>query len=78
MTTLDHKEFATIETERGEVAGSFTALVSTYEPDRQNERVVRGAFNRLLARWRKSNRTTPVLADHDAKSAPSSDASTRD
>jgi HK97 family phage prohead protease len=67
MTALDHKEFETIESETGEAAGSFTALVSTYEPDSQNEVVRRGAFRRSLARWRKSGRTIPVLADHDGK-----------
>ncbi len=64
MTALTHKTFATAEVETGKDAGSFTALVSTYEPDRQHEQVVRGAFRRSLARWRESGRRIPVLADH--------------
>jgi hypothetical protein len=65
MTALTHKTFATAEVETGKDAGTFVALVSTYEPDRQREQVVRGAFRRSLARWRKSGRMIPLLADHD-------------
>jgi uncharacterized protein len=42
-------------------------LVSTYEVDRQGERVVRGAFKNTLERWRQSDRMVPVLSDHDGK-----------
>ena len=44
MTALTHKTFATAEVETGKDAGSFTALVSTYEPDRQHEQVVAVRF----------------------------------
>ena len=66
MNALDHKTFDTVETETGE-AGSFVALVSTYTPDRQRERVMPGAFSRSLAKWRESGKMIPVLADHDGQ-----------
>lgn len=69
MTALtEHKTFDTAEVETSEGVGSFVALVSTYEPDRQREVVKPGAFRRSLARWRESERRMiPVLADHDGK-----------
>ena len=65
---LDHKQFATVETETDEDApGSFVALVSTYGVDRQGDRVMPGAFRHSLQQWRESGRTIPVHADHDGK-----------
>jgi HK97 family phage prohead protease len=66
---LDHKQFATAETETDEAnaPGAFVALVSTYAVDRQNDQVQPGAFRRTLEEWRKSGRMIPVHADHDGK-----------
>lgn len=45
--------------------GRFTALASTFEPDRQGDRVVPGAFARTLAAIEKSGGRTPLLWNHD-------------
>jgi hypothetical protein len=47
--------------------GSFTAIVSTYEPYRVGDQVRPGAFRRSLGRWRRSGKRIPVLADHHSK-----------
>ena len=64
-STIDHKEFKAAATETNEQTGSFVALVSTFTVDRQNERVMPGAFRKSLERWRRSGQMIPVMADHE-------------
>ena len=48
-------------------AGTFEAVVSTWETDRQNEAFAPGAFADTIQRWRQSGKQLPVLYAHDAK-----------
>ncbi|MGA8926072.1 MAG: HK97 family phage prohead protease [Solirubrobacterales bacterium] len=66
-STIDHKEFKAAATETNEQTGSFVALVSTFTVDRQNERVMPGAFRKSLERWRRSGQMIPVMADHEGE-----------
>jgi HK97 family phage prohead protease len=50
------------ETDRGE----FSALVSTYDLDRQGERVAPGAFSRTIRDWRSTGRMIPLHWDHSS------------
>lgn len=47
-------------------AGTFEAVVSTWQTDRQREAFVPGAFADTIQRWRQSGKQLPVLYAHDA------------
>jgi HK97 family phage prohead protease len=47
-------------------AGTFEAVVSTWQTDRQNEAFAPGAFADTIQRWRQSGKQLPVLYAHDA------------
>jgi HK97 family phage prohead protease len=61
---MDYKQLPQAEASTDE-SGAFVAVVSAFSLDRQGERIRPGAFRRTLAKWRKSNRMIPVLADHE-------------
>lgn len=48
-------------------AGTFEAVVSTWDRDRQGEAFVPGAFQATIERWQLSGRRLPVLWGHDAQ-----------
>lgn len=60
---MDYKQLS-VDTSADE-RGAFTALVSTWELDRDGECFLPGAFRRSLEQWRASGRTIPVLANHE-------------
>jgi Escherichia/Staphylococcus phage prohead protease len=62
VLTGDKPEARTIDDE----TGSFEAIVSTWELDRQGERFTPGAFRDTITRWRVSGKQLPVLFAHDA------------
>ena len=46
--------------------GTFTALVAVYgNVDRQGDRIVPGAFDKSIARWREAGDPIPVIWSHD-------------
>lgn len=47
--------------------GTFTALASTYQLDRQGDRVLPGAFRRTLERLAASGGRIPLLWNHDQR-----------
>jgi HK97 family phage prohead protease len=65
---LSQKRVAQSESSTGE-RGAFTAVVSTWEVDRQHEAFAPGAFSASLGKWRRSGRRIPVLLDHAGTTA---------
>jgi HK97 family phage prohead protease len=61
---MDYKQLPQAEASTDET-GAFVAVVSAFTIDRQGEQIRPGAFSRTLAKWRKSGRMIPVLADHE-------------
>jgi phage head maturation protease len=51
--------------------GTFTALVSDYETDREGDRFLPGAWDKAIATIRKAGRPLPVLFGHDTRSVGS-------
>jgi HK97 family phage prohead protease len=49
--------------------GSFTAIAATYTVDRQREQIVRGAFEKTIARWQGSGKMIPLHYDHEGDAA---------
>jgi hypothetical protein len=60
---------ASVETD--EVTGTFTALVSDYQTDRDNDRFLPGAWDNAIARIRQAGKPLPLLFGHDTRSANS-------
>jgi HK97 family phage prohead protease len=54
-----------------EVTGEFTALVSDFEIDRENERFDRHGFDDAIRLLKESGRALPVLFGHDQRSVSS-------
>lgn len=65
--TTQHKSFDIIETKAlDDEVGTFTALVSVFgNVDADGERVVPGAFQKSLEKWRESGDPIPVILSHD-------------
>jgi Escherichia/Staphylococcus phage prohead protease len=49
--------------------GEFTAVAATYDVDRDNDRIVPGAFRRTIARWRRSGKKVPLHWNHSGRAA---------
>jgi Escherichia/Staphylococcus phage prohead protease len=47
--------------------GLFSAVVSTYDLDRQGDRVAPGAFRRTIAEWKSTGRMLPLHWDHGSQ-----------
>jgi Escherichia/Staphylococcus phage prohead protease len=47
--------------------GEFSAIAAAYTQDRQNDRIVPGAFEKTVARWRASGKRVPLHWNHGAK-----------
>jgi HK97 family phage prohead protease len=62
-SALQHKQ---VQAEVGVSAdqGKFSALAAAYTLDRQNERIVRGAFRDTISRWQGSGKDLPLAWDH--------------
>lgn len=58
------KEVAVTDVE-ADATGSFTAMVSDYQTDRQGDRFVPGAWAKAIARIREAGRPLPLLFGHD-------------
>jgi HK97 family phage prohead protease len=60
-----HKSFQVLETKADGEHGEFTALVSTFgNVDHVGDRIVRGAYAKTLADWRKSGDPLPIILAH--------------
>jgi HK97 family phage prohead protease len=46
--------------------GVFEAVVATYDVDRANDRIVPGAFDVSLTRWRQSGKQIPIVWSHES------------
>jgi HK97 family phage prohead protease len=50
-------------------AGEFTAIAATWSVDRQNEQIVKGAFEDTITAWKHQGRPIPVHWDHKGDAA---------
>jgi HK97 family phage prohead protease len=48
-------------------SGTFTALVSDYQTDREGDRFMPGAWDKAIAQIRKAGRPIPLLFGHDTR-----------
>jgi uncharacterized protein len=46
-------------------AGEFSAIAATWSVDRQNEQIVKGAFEDTITAWRHQGRPVPVHWNHE-------------
>jgi HK97 family phage prohead protease len=61
--TLEHKQVEA-EVDVGTEQGVFSALAAAYSLDRQNERIIKGAFRDTISRWQGSGKDLPLAWDH--------------
>lgn len=54
-----------LQVKRAPAQGRFTALASTFDVDRQGDRIVRGAYARTLAALKARGGRLPLLWQHD-------------
>lgn len=64
---MHHKLVETVQPQ-SQITGEFTARVSDYGVDRQNERFARHAFDNAIAKLAAERRAVPVLYGHDQTS----------
>src|SRR5918994_6823059 len=56
--------------------GTFTAVVSAWDADRDGDVIEHTAFNRTIAAWRGSGKRLPLLFEHSTKSVGAIDPAT--
>ena len=63
--SMKHKSFDIIETKADAEAGTFEATVAVFgNIDRGGDRIMPGAFDKTLAKWRESGDPIPVILSH--------------
>jgi HK97 family phage prohead protease len=64
---MERLEAKATTTEVREELGTFTALVSGWSRDRQDDEILPSAFDKTIASWKRSGRQLPLLFEHSTK-----------
>jgi HK97 family phage prohead protease len=66
MESGQHKEHIATKAAVTETAerGQFSAIAAAWSLDRQNERIIKGAFKSTIEKWQRSGKDLPVHWDH--------------
>ena len=64
---MQHMTKAATVTDTTTDRGEFSAVVSTYDVDRQGDQVAPGAFRQTIADWKNTGRMIPLHWDHSSE-----------
>jgi HK97 family phage prohead protease len=61
---VQHKQLQAETVTTDQDQGTFTALVSAWEADRENDVILSTAFDRTIEAWQRSGKRLPLLFEH--------------
>jgi HK97 family phage prohead protease len=61
---MQHKQLIATTTETDTEQGTFSALVSAWDSDREQDTIARDAFNKTIEAWQQSGKNLPLLYQH--------------
>jgi HK97 family phage prohead protease len=65
--SMEHKQLTATTTATDQELGTFTALASGWEADREGDTIKRGAFDATIAAWQASGKQLPLLLEHTSE-----------
>lgn len=70
---LTHKTLSITPTETDQDQGTFVAIVSAWEADREGDVIERHAFDKTITAWQQSGKQLPLLVSHSTTEVGSID-----